>query len=301
MTLIILMYAIFSSSFMIGKILLGICPPIFLTGARMFTGGTILLVYQYCWEHHHFRLKRKHIWLFAQIILLGIYFTYTLRFWGLQYLTSSKTAFFYNMSPFFSSFYSYIFFKETISKKQWVGLMIGFLGLIPILISSSTTEQIVGEWFFISWPELAILCSVAAHSYSWIVVRQLVRDKSYTPMMVNGVTMSCGGLLALITSFFVEGTHPIAADNLMTFTTLLTTIIITSNIICYNMYGHLLKHYSATFLSFAGFLSPMFAALYGWGFLHETISWHFYLSTVIVFIGLYLFYQDELKPNVQQF
>ena len=63
------------------------------------------------------------------------------------------------------------------------------------------------------------------------------------------------------------------------------------------LYGYLLKSYTTTFLSFAGFLSPLFGALYGWVFLSEKISWHFYLSCAIVFAGLYLFYQDELTQR----
>ena len=45
-------------------------------------------------------------------------------------------------------------------------------------------------------------------------------------------------------------------------------------------------------------VSPLFSALYGWGLLHETITWHFFASGAIVLVGLYLFHKDEL--TVQQ-
>ncbi len=293
MILIVLLYALFASSFTMGKVLVQYTTPFFLTGARMLTGGIILLAYQYLWWNNQFRFKKKHFWLYAQIILLGIVFTYTLRFWALEYLPSSKTCFLYNLSPFLSSFYSYIFFNERMTKKQWVGLFIGFIGLIPILITSSPAETTMGEMLYISWPELAILCSVAAHSYSWIVVRKLVRDKNYTPMMVNGVTMACGGFIALMGSAAFE-TERLVPGSTLVVAGWLAAVILISNIICYNLYGYLLREYTATFLSFAGFLSPMFAALYGRLFLGEIITWHFYLSSTIVFAGLCLFYQDEL-------
>lgn len=264
----------------------------------MFIAGTLLLGYQYFYAHKYFRFKTKHIFLYAQIIIFGIYITYILRFWALKYLLSSKTCFLYNVSPFFSSLYSYFFFNEKMTKKQWSGLCIGFIGMIPILLTSSPSEALIGEISFLSWPELAVLISVAMHSYSWIVMRKLVKDKSYSPMMVNGISMTTGGLLALITSFFIEGLHPVSA--IKPFVGWLALVIIISNIICYNLYGYLLKQYTATFLSFAGFISPLFAALYGWIFLSETITWHFYVSTVIVFVGLFLFYQDELEQNKSQ-
>ena len=32
-------------------------------------------------------------------------------------------------------------------------------------------------------------------------------------------------------------------------------------------------------------------------FFEENISWHFYASAIIVFAGLYIFYQDELRKQ----
>ncbi len=292
MTLIILLHALFASSFPLGKILLSYTSPIFLTGARMTIAGTILLAYQYFWPTAQFRFKKKHIKLYAQIIILGIYITYILRFWALSYLPVGKTAFFYNFAPFFSSLYAYMLFGEKITKKQCLGLGIGFIGMIPIIILTSPIEASLGEMFFVSWPELAMFVAVALHSYSWIIIQQLVRDKSYSPMMVNGITMTAGGSLALITSFFVDG--PLPVTEIGVFAGWLAIVIIVSNIICHNIYGHLLKQYTATFLSFAGFLGPIFASLYGWAFLNERITWHFFATGLIVFVGLYLFYQDEL-------
>lgn len=293
MILIAVLYALFASSFSMGKVLLQYTTPIFLTGIRMLAGGLILLAYQYLSPKHNFYFKKKHLWLFFQIVLFGVYFNYILRFWALQSLTSSKTCFIYNLAPFMSAIYSYYFFREKITHRKILGLAIGFVGMIPILLTSSSSEQTVGEMFFLSLPELAVIASVALHAYSWVVMRKLIRDKSYSPTLVNGLTMTAGGFLALITSFAYGEVFPVS--NIVPFSGWLAAVVIISNIICYNLYGKLLKKYSATFLSFAGFLAPLFAAFYGWGLLGETITWHFYASSVLVFVGLYLFYKEETK------
>lgn len=229
------------------------------------------------------------------MIFFGIYITYTLRFWALNYMPAAKTNFIYNLSPFLSALFSFIVFNEKLSFKKWTGLGIGFLGLIPVLLSTSSPEQAIGEISFLSWPEIAVILSVATHTYSWIIMRKLVKEKSYSPMMVNGVSMTFGGLLALLTSFIIDGFAPIKAGYVGYFFGILGLIILLSNIICYNLYGWLLKRYTATFLSFAGFLSPLFTALYAWVLMSEVVTWHFYASCIIVFIGLYLFYQEELN------
>jgi drug/metabolite transporter (DMT)-like permease len=293
--IILLMYALFSSSFSVGKILLTYVSPIFLVGIRMIPAGIILIGYQLVRHKKLPHFNRREIFLYAQVVVLGIYAAYIFRFWGLRDLASSKTALLFNASPFFTAIYSYIFFNEKITFKQWIGLIIGFVGLIPILLTSSAAEQKMGEFFYLSWAEIAILIAVGLHSYGWIVVRQLVKHRSHSPAMINGITMLFGGLLALITAPFIEEFKPISHP--AHFLGWLSYVIIVSNIICYNLYGYLMKHYTATFISFAGFVVPLFAGFYGWSFLDEKITWHFYLSCAIVFVGLYLFYQDELKNN----
>jgi len=299
MWLIVLLYALFSSSFALGKMLLNYTSPIFLAGIRMSLGGLILLAYQYFFAHKNFCFKRKHMKYYVQLILFGIYITYILRFWALDYMPSSKVCILYNIAPFLSALYSYYFFSEKMTGKQWFALLLGFFGMIPVLLTTSTGEINIGEIAFLSWPELAVLISVATHSYSWIIMRKLIRDKSYSPMMVNGISMSAGGLLALATAFLFQGIGPVIqiGSHIVPFAGLLAATVLIGNIVCYNLYGYLLKKYSVTFLSFAGFMGPLFGALYGWLFLNEKIGWHFFLSCAIVFVALYLFYQDELDPK----
>ena len=292
MTLIVFLYALFGSSFPIAKLLLGYTTPLFLLASRLLMAGPILLAYQYIWGRHAFKFEWKHSWYFAQIIVLGMYLNYLLRFWALNDLPSWKVSFLFNASPFFSAFYSYIFFKETITRNQWIGLGIGCIGLIPILLTSTGNEQVLRSIFFLSWQEICVLIAVGLHTYCYVLIRLLIKNHNYTPMMINGMSMTLGGLMALITCFAIGDYFPV--EKPLPFLQWLTVIVVISNIICHNLYGYLLRFYSATFMAFAGFLGPLFSALYGWGLLGETITWHFFASCLMVVVGLYLFHKDEL-------
>ena len=295
MFLIFLLYALFGSSFVLGKMALACTTPFFLTGIRMTIGGLILLSYVYIYARDEFKFDLKHLLWYGQMTFLGIYVTYTLRFWALGYMPAAKTNFLYNLSPFISALFSYFVLREKLSSKKLLGLFIGLLGLIPVLLSTSGPEQTVGEIAFLSLPEIAVMISVATHTYSWIIMRKLVKEHNYSPMMVNGICMTAGGILGFLTSLYIDGFMPIQDDRIGYFIGVLTLVVIISNIICCNLYGWLLKKYTATFLSFAGFLSPLFTALYGWPLIGEIVTWHFYVSCIIVFFGLYLFYQEELQ------
>ena len=169
--------------------------------------------------------------------------------------------------------------------------------LLAILLISSSINDLKSQLFLFSWAEIGIFAEIAAHSYSLIVMRKMVRDSNYSASMTNGIRMFGGGILALFTAFFFETVAPIT--QLGTFLGWLFAIIIISNIVCHNLYIYLLKKYSATFLSFTDFLSPIFVAFYGWLFLNETITWHYAASTVLVLAGLSLFYYDELRADTK--
>jgi drug/metabolite transporter (DMT)-like permease len=293
MTFIILLQALFATSFPMGKYLLSFVSPLFLSGTRMLIAGSILLAYEYCLPSAEFKFKKKHFWIFAQIIVLGMYMTYALRLYALRELPVWKVSFFYNFSPFLTALYAYLLFNQRLSLKQWAGLSVGLLGMLPILISSSPAEATMGEFFYVSQYELFLMISVSLHCYSWILIQKLVRYKNYQTSIVNGICMAGGGLISLLNSYILEG--PAKVSDPAAFCKGLIVMIFISNILCHNIYAGLLKKYSATFMSFTSFLSPLFAALYGWAFFQEKISWHFYVSIAIVLAGLYIFYQDELQ------
>ena len=120
----------------------------------------------------------------------------------------------------------------------------------------------------------------------------------YTPIFVNGIGMVGGGILAFITAYNFEMPPYIFVQSnkeWLIFGMYMAALIVIANILFYNLYGYLLHHYSATFLSFAGFTSPLFASVYGQLFLGEQQPIWFFVSVFIIFWGLFLFYQEELK------
>jgi len=295
MFLVILLYALFASVFTIAKTGLEFASPLFFVGSRMLLAGILMLTYQYFFNRQSFVLKKADFGKFFQLALFNIYLTNILEFWGLQYLTSFKTCFIYSLSPFLSAILSYFMFAERMNQKKFLGLIIGFAGFLPILLNETSTEELTGQFFFFSGAELAVIGAAAAAVYGWTLLRKLIKENGYTPFMANGVSMAMGGVMALMHSLLVEDWNPIPVSEFAPFLDCALLLILISNLICYNLYGYLLKKYSATFVSFAGFITPLFTALFGWFYLGEVVTWPFYISAIIVFIGLIIFNQEELK------
>lgn len=314
MWLILLFYLMMASTFTIAKTAVFYVKPIYFIAFRMLLAGTFLLGYFYFLKPEKWNIKRKDAKLFVYIVIFHIYLAYVLEFWALQYISSSKVCLLYNLSPFITAGLCYFLYSQKLTKQQWVALIIGFGGMLPVLASSSYAEVILSHFGVFSTAELALILAVGSSAYGWILMKELISQHGYTPGLVNGIGMAGGGILALITAIIWEGVYPLnwarvpqdligmwllpqlgaGGTTIVMAVGCMAALIIIANLIGYNLYGYLLKTYSPTFLSFAGFITPFFAVIFGWIFLFEVPTMAFFLSLGLTIASLYLFYRDEI-------
>ncbi len=319
MFLIILQYLLLASTFTIGKAALDYAQPVFFVGIRMILGGGLLLVYQYFFNRKQWRLDKQDILVFVKMMFFHIAISFGCEFWALQYVSAAKVGLLWNLAPFVTALFAYHYFNEQMTSKKWIGLGIGFVGLLPSLITSAPGEAVSGSWSFLSFAELVLFIAIVSGSYAWILMKELVTDKNYSPIMVNGVAMLGGGIIDLFVSFMIESPPYITTvprfgphcqsflarhlcnvlsfeyAGLALFVIYLVALVLIANVVCFNLYAYLLRFYSTTFVSFCGFSTPLFAALFDWLFRGEVVGMSFFVSVAIVSVGLYIFYQEELN------
>jgi drug/metabolite transporter (DMT)-like permease len=292
MFLVVLLYAILASTFVIAKVVLSYSQPFFIIGFRMTLAGILMLGYVYFFRRTHFIIRKKDTWLFLQVSLFHVYLAFVPEFWSLQYLTSSKVNLIYSSTPFIAALLSYFLLSETLGFRKFLGMLIGLFGLIPVFLTQTDIREAAMEFAKISLPELVLLGSVTSAAYAWFIVKKLL-DRGYPLFFINGFAFFCGGILSFVTSFCTAERHKILIADFWPFLFWTLLLIFISNIIVYNLYGWLIKRFTITFVTTVGFLCPIFGAFYGFFFLHETITWHYFISLLCVTIGLYLFYKQE--------
>ncbi|MFZ4773132.1 MAG: DMT family transporter [Chlamydiia bacterium] len=294
-----LLYALWSLAFPVGKALVSYADPIFTVAVRMLLGSFVLLGWLALSKSNSAKISFKDAFSAFILSLFSIYFCNVFEYWGLQYLSSAKTCFIYSMSPFFTALLSYIHFKEKMTPTKWLGMAIGFVGFLPVLALQEGAEDIFKINTFFSWPSLAIIVASFCGVYGWILLRLLVKDRQLCPVKMNAYSMLFGGIMALLTSFAIETSPLTTLQNLdvKPYFGWLALIILLSNIICFNLYGYLLRRYSATLLSFFGLLSPLFASLSAYLFFNEPFNPIILLSTALVSLGLFIVYRIELQQG----
>jgi len=295
MILIAIMYALCAATFTLSKATLSYTEPIFYVGIRMLLAGIVLLGSSRAWYtvRYMFQLIRRDWRLFSQIVLFHIYIAYVCDLWSLQYITSIESAIIFSLSPFAAALFSYLWFHERMTMRKWIGLALGFISLAPLIYDA----WIHGAQISGILPISAVLVSVFSGAYGWVLVRELVKERKYSPIYVNGCGMLGGGLLALLTSLATETWIPSPVSNWPMFLLLTAAMIVVANIAFKNLYGYLLNFYTATLISFAGFTCPLFATFFGWLFLGEPITWDVLYACLVVTVGLTLFHQEELRQG----
>lgn len=296
----LLCYFFLATAISANKVLLTAMPATLFVGIRMLAAGMLMFTYAY-------RNSPRLRWNYVKqdmVMLLGasLFTTFVpslLKAYGLKHLFSSKAALFGSIDPFVTALYAYILWHEKLSWSKFFGMLIGFGGIALMVVTGSPPEESVHAWFVFSFAELASIATVFVSRYGWILIRSLVKSDRYTPLEVNGLSMMGSGALALITAGFFDQWHQVSVASLPQFVLLFAYTIIVGNVLGYTMYAYIIKHANLTYVALTGFTIPIFVALVGWWFLGEPISLTLILAAALVFIGLVIFYYDELKKKYQ--
>ncbi len=300
--LVFLVHAIFAAIFPIGRAAAEVSAPLFFTAVRMMLGGLTLTSYTLI-RYGNIIPRIKNIWGgVVAFSITAIYLTNSMEFWGLQFLPAAKASFIYSISPFVAAIFSYFFFNEKVTVKKVIGMAIGFVGFSIMIIHNAPGESHEYSYGYFSLAEVALLIAAISSVTGWIFLRRSIKDKkSVIIIEVLGLSMLIGSTFCFMQSLATESWNPIPLynypDALGSFALYMLLALLISNLIAYPLYSELLKTYTATFLSFSGFIQPLCAAFYGWLFLGETVTPYFFLASVFVFIGLFMFYREDLRQG----
>ena len=294
MFFVILLYALFASVFTISKTGLQYTQPLFFVGSRMMLAGIVMLAFLYFFRREQFRFKKEHFWRVLKLAAFNIYLTNALEFWGLQFLTSSKTCFIYSLSPFISALFSYVMFDERMNIKKWLGLIVGFVGFMPILLSQSTQEEQAGHFFLFSWAELSVMLAAVSSVYGWILLKQLVKENGYSPMMANGLSMLVGGGLAIIHSVLTENWNPIPVTEGWPFLNVDPAYRDFQFDLLQSLWIFI-KAVFTDFYVFCGFYRPLIFWIFWLDIFKRRVDMAISSFCFRCFSGLLIFYQEEMK------
>jgi len=185
----------------------------------------------------------------------------------------------------FSSFVGEKNKRHKITNQEWLGVAIGFLGIMLLNVRGS----LQGDWLSAS----LLMFAAASWSFGSVWSKHLHLPKG---LMGAASQMLCGGLIALIISFFAGETWPTKistkAWGAMVF------MIFLGSIVTYSAFQWLLKNVRPLVASSNTFVNPIVAFVMGVMFASETIHATEYLALAVILVGVFLVLSATNKDNI---
>lgn len=269
----------------------------FLVSVRMLISSAAIILFsartspRFRWNY-----LRHDIAIIALIAIVSTLIPAYLKAYALTTMPAAKQTLIGSIDPFITAFYAYMLWGEPITRRKMLGIAIGFCGIAVSLIAQSPEDALWHSWFFISWPELASIASVAAGRYGWILVQNIMKRERYLPHEVTSITMGVAGLGALLLAWnspsaphFIN----VAPDQIWMFLSVLCYTVFIGNIFGYTAYSYALKAHSSTIVSLVGLSMPILVALIEWMVGLNAPPAYFFTSVGLLAIGFAIFFNVD--------
>lgn len=249
--------------------------PLVLFQIRFLAAGIIMLTYSFLFQKD--RLPKGKEWL--QLTIFGLLnVTLYLSFFvlGIKEVAAGIGSLSTATNPLFISIISAFWMGRQVKGTEWLAVLLGLLGVAlatyPLLQKSFATPTGLFYMF------LSMLSySVATIYYSKI-------DWKLSRTAINGWQVFLGGILMLPLTFILHK-EPNNFD--LNFTLSVLWLIFPVSILAVQLWLYLLE-VDPVKASFFLFLCPIFGFIYSYLLLDEPITYHTFLGTALVIVGLYV-------------
>ena len=229
----------------------------------------------------------KAWWQYLILGALGMLICGAWVYQGARSTQAMNIALIYAASPVLISLGSVWMLKETINKRQIVGVCLALLGVVHVVVK--------GQWAALSSVQFVVgdLWIVAA-TISWAGYA-LLQKKWPSPLSATArlAAICLGGVVALLPFSIWELFQP----DLTVWGYDAFWLIVVAGLVpglgAYWIYGWAQKMLGASRTAVALYLGPLYAAFMTWAFLGEAPGWHHLFGGLLILPGVFLVMRKE--------
>jgi drug/metabolite transporter (DMT)-like permease len=275
------MSIVWGINYSVVKIALEDLPPLSLNAIRFTIASLLLLIFLWIKERN-LSIHREDI---SQLILLAIIgnTAYQLFFiYGISFTTAGNSAILYGTVPIFVGLLSSILGVEKITRRIWQSVIISFVGIILIIVSTGKALAISSQ----SWiGDLLILGATICWATYTVLSKPLL--KRYTPTKLTTLTIAIGTIplvLISIPSLYIQRWDSVSTQGWLAITYSSCLAIALGYVIWYTGVSHVGNARTSLYEN----LAVVVGVAVAWIFLSESMSFLQIIGAVLVFIGLYI-------------
>jgi len=234
-------------------------------------------------------IRRADFFLLTVSAILLYGFNYGLIYWGEQYINAGVAAIFFATFVLFTCIWTnFLFRSETFRWKTFVGLVIGFCGIVIVFY-----DQLERTHFsrMVLLASAAVILSAACGAMSLVIVKKYLSKMD--PYALTFYQMGIGVFLLLLTGFLLEHPGDIRINVRVGLSVLYLGIV--GSAFAFVIYYRLLQEMSAITLSLIIYITPLFALVADYVTFHEQIPFRSFAGMVVIFLGAGLTQKKTIK------
>ncbi|MDC0232441.1 DMT family transporter [Pelagibacteraceae bacterium] len=281
--MLFILSAIWGSAFIAIKISLEHFSPVSVASYRLIVASIFLLIFFIIGQYKTL-LSKKDLLMLIFIGVVGNFLPFYLISWSEQFIQSSTAGILMGIGPILTLLLAHFFtIDDRINSVKLISIIIGFIGVLfifeidsLIIIQSSNSIQLISKFL--------IIIAALGYMISNIVAYNTL--KHIDSFSITFFATFFGALISIPFLIFSEINQP----SYFSFKSILPILYlgIFPTALAFQLRYHITKTSGPVFLSYVAYLIPIFALIWGFVLLSETI----YLSSVVgitlILIGVYI-------------
>ncbi|MFD2044921.1 DMT family transporter [Ornithinibacillus salinisoli] len=274
--LILIITSIWGYSWVMMKASLSFMGPFTFSAFRFGIGAVTLLLIVLIWK---VKLPPKEQW--KHLIVVGVLQTtivFLLVMYGLRFVDAGKSSIILYTMPIWSSILAAKFLGETLTKKKWVGLLIGMLGLFMVIGWDFFSEQRMNVIF----GEILIVISAVSWAASNVYYRKKLEGLS--KLQVSAFQMLFGTVGITVAASIMEWGEPIHWNGELISYILFTGVL--ASALCFTAWFIILSRIDMVTATLSTLLVPVFGLFFSLLLLDEIITTNIIYGSILIIVGI---------------
>ena len=271
----------FSTHEVVGKFIDSSITPIAITFYRFIIGGILIFIFVIINNKKYLPITNINYILKCSLIgALNVCISMFSLQLGIYYGQATFAAIIIGSNPIFVSIFAHIILKEKLTLKTIICIIIGILGMgLVILGKFSNTGNSKNPFLGILF---SVIASVTFALYTVLSKQQIKKSNIH---YFNSISFIAGSFLLLILGLIFKQDMSFSTDFKIIFGVLYLGIIVTC--LAYFLLFEGIRHINASIGSSFFFLKPVFASVFAYFLLKETLNFTQQLGIIIVIGALF--------------
>jgi drug/metabolite transporter (DMT)-like permease len=277
--------ALWGSSYLFIKIAVAEVPAFVLVTSRLLLSASILWILLLA-SRQKVPRSRAQWGAYAVMGLLSGAIPWSLITWGEQYISSGLAALLQATMPIFTVILAFLVTSdEQISPRKMIGVVIGFLGVVVLMLPDLRTISVRQESQAHFLGQLAIVASSVSYAGGAIFARSRLRKEPPLSSTTGQLTM--GFVYMLPVTLLLGRPTELSLPSVPALASWLGLTVF-GTVFAYLIYYSLIARTTATFVSTVTYIIPVFGLVLGALVLAETLTGGLLLSLALILLGVML-------------